>query len=94
MFKKVIEETHSKDLSEPPSKFTICIKASQMKIKVNVTKQKYRDMCQKVLQDIVHACCGDVHVGGGRGGTQDYDPLLKLYIGCLIMITENLNVQN
>ena len=34
-FKKVIEETHSKALSEPPPKFTICIKASQMKKEVN-----------------------------------------------------------
>ena len=31
IFKKVIEETHFKDLSEPPPKFTICIKVSQMK---------------------------------------------------------------
>ena len=38
IFKKVIEETHSKDLSEPPTKFTICIKALKMKIKVNGTK--------------------------------------------------------
>ena len=93
ILKKVIEETHSKDLSEPPPKFTICIKASQMEIKVNGTKQTYRDMYQ-VLQDVVHAYCGDVHIGGGRGGTQHYDPLLKLYIGCFIMITENLDVQN
>ena len=93
IFKKVIEETHYKDLSEPPPKFTICIKASQMKKKVNGTKQTYRDMCQ-VLQNIVYACCGNAHVGGGRAGAQHYDPLLKLFIGCLIMITENLDVQN
>ena len=28
IFKKVIQETHSKDLSEPPTTFIICIKAS------------------------------------------------------------------
>ena len=54
---------------------------------------KHRDMCH-VLQDILHACCGDAHVDGGRGGKQHYDPLLKLHIGCLVKITENLVVQN
>ena len=54
---------------------------------------KHIDMCQ-VLQNIVYACCGNTHVGVGRGGAQHYDPLLKLYVGCLIMITENLDVQN
>ena len=39
IFKKVIEETNFKALSEPPNKFIICIKASKQKIKVNVTKQ-------------------------------------------------------
>ena len=34
-------------------------------------------MCH-VLQDIVHACCGDLlNVGGGRGGAQHYDSLLN-----------------
>ena len=94
IFKKVIEETHFKDLSEPPPKFTICIKALQMTKKVNRTKQTYRDIIYQVLQNIVHACCGNVHIGGGRGGTQHYDPLLNLYIGCLVMITENLDIQN
>ena len=41
----MIEETHSKDLSEPQPKFTICIKASQMKKKVDGTKQTYKDIC-------------------------------------------------
>ena len=93
IFKKVIQETHSKDLRKRPPTFTICIKASKMKKKLNGTKQTYRDMNQ-VLQNIVYACCGDAHVGGGRAGAQHYDSLLKLYIGCLIMITENLDVQN
>ena len=63
-----------------------------MKIKVNKTKQTYRDMCH-VLQDIVHACYGDAHLGGRRGCAQHYDPLLKK-IGYLVIIPENLDVQN
>ena len=58
-----------------------------MKIKVNGTKQTYRDMYH-VLQDIVHACCGDVHEGCGRGSAHPYDPLLILYNGYLIIITK------
>ena len=50
-------------------------------------------MCH-VLQNIVHACCVDVHVDSERGGSQHYGPLLKLYIGCLMIITEKLNVKN
>ena len=51
-------------------------------------------MCQ-VLQNIVHVCCGNAHVGDGRGGSQhyNYDPLLKLYIGCLVLITEMFKIQ-
>ena len=47
-----------------------------------------------MLQNIVHACCGDAHVGGGRRDVQHCDPPLKSCIGCLVMITENLYVQN
>ena len=50
-------------------------------------------MCQ-VLQDIVHAYCGNTHVGGGEGSAQYYEQLLKLCISCLLMITENLDVKN
>ena len=64
-------------------KFTICIEASQIKIKVNGTKQIYRDICH-VLQDIVHECCGNVHVGGRRGGLQHYDQLLKIVLVVLL----------
>ena len=64
-----------------------------MKKKVNETKQTYRDMCH-VLQNIVHACFGNAHVGVGRGDLQHYDPLLNLYVCCLVMITKNLDVQN
>ena len=40
IFKKVIAETHSKDLDEPPPKFTIYIKVSQKKKKVHETFSK------------------------------------------------------
>ena len=81
------------DLSECPPKFYLCWKALQMKKKVNWTEQTYRDMCH-VFQYIIHACCGDAHVGAGRGGSQHYNSLLKLHIGCLVMITQTLDVQN
>ena len=93
IFKKLIEETHSKELSIPPSTFVICIKASRMKQKVSETRQTYKDM-NPMLRNIVHSCCGDAHVAGGRGNSQHYDPLLKLYVGCPVMITENLDVAN
>ena len=59
----MIEEKYFDDFMEPPTKLTICIKASYMKIIVNGTKQRYRDLCRVIL-DIVHAFCGDAHVGG------------------------------
>lgn len=93
IFKKLIEETHSKELSIPPPTFVICIKASRMKQKVSETRQTYKDM-NPMLRNIVHSCCGDAHVAGGRGNSQHYDPLLKLYVGCPVMITENLDVAN
>ena len=47
-----------------------------------------------VLQSIVHSGCGNVHVGGERGDSQHYDPLLKLYNDCLVMISEHRDVQS
>ena len=84
----------SKDLSEPQPKLTICIKVSQMNKKVNGTRQTYRDM-NRVLQNIVYSCNRDAHLGVGKRGSQHYDDLfLKLFITCLVMIIENLNIHN
>jgi hypothetical protein len=91
IFSKLLSKTHSKDFRITPPDFTVCIKASGMKIKKDGTKQTYVDM-KPVVKDMVHSCCCDAHVKGGRDYTQKFDPMLKLYVGCPVMITKNIDV--
>ena len=94
VFKKVVElSKHSKQFVDVKPKFTLCIKASEMKIKVADTKRTFKDMSH-LLQNLIYTCCGDAHIRGGRGNTQRFDPLLKLYVGCPVMISENIDVAN
>ena len=93
IFHKLLAETHSRDYSITPPDFTLCIRVSSMKIRKHGTKQTYIDMTQ-VVKNIVHSTCGDPHVKGGQRGTQMFDPMLKLYVGCPVMITENIDVEN
>jgi hypothetical protein len=62
-----------------------------MKIKKDCTKQTYVDM-KPVVIDVVHSSCCDAQVKGGREYTQHFDPILKLYVGCPVMITKNIDV--
>lgn len=46
---------------------------------------------EKRGEDIFHACCcnADVKVDG----TKMYDPMLKLHLGCPVMINDNIDVE-
>ena len=48
----------------------------------------------QLLQNLIYTCCGDAHIKGGRSNSQRFDPLLKLYVGCPVMISENIDVVN
>ena len=94
IFKKVLERTnHSRCFQHVRPKFTVCIKASDMKIKVDSTTRTYKEM-PEILQNLIYTCCSDAHIKGGRKASQRFDPLLKLYVGCSVMISENLDVVN
>ena len=87
VFKKVVElSKHSKQFVDVKPKFTLCIKASEMKIKVADTKRTFKDMSH-LLQNLIYTCCGDAHIRSGRCNTKRFDPLLKLYVGCPVMIS-------
>jgi hypothetical protein len=64
-----------------------------MRVKLPGKQKKYIDMVP-LVQDILHSTCCDAHVTGGRGDTQKHDPMLKLYVGCPVMLTENQDVKN
>ena len=93
IFKKVLQESkHSKQFRDEKPKFTVCIKASDMRIKNTETKRDYKRMPQ-LLQNLIYTCCRDAHKGG-RSNSQQFEPLLKLYVGCPVMISENVDVVN
>jgi hypothetical protein len=93
IFKGFIAETHSKNYSKPPPEHTICIMASDMKIKKDGTRKTYVEM-STFVKNIIYSSCGDAHVTYGQNGTVRIDPLLKLYVGRPVMLTENIDVEN
>ena len=55
IFKKVVElSKHSKQFVDVKTKFTLCIKASEMKIKVANTKRTFKDMSH-LLQSLIYS---------------------------------------
>jgi len=50
--------------------------------------------CNNATKDLIHSCCSDCHVTTKSSkGTTYVDPLLKLYVGRPIVITENISVE-
>ena len=58
IFKKVLQESkHSKQFRDEKPKFTVCIKASDMRIKNTETKRDYKRMPQ-LLQNLIYLLQG------------------------------------
>jgi hypothetical protein len=90
MFSRHLHNTHSTNPMDYPPLHTVCIMASK------ICWRKFGDVNTYVPmapfgKDILYATCGDAHVkrSGGRG----VDPMLKLYAGCPVMITDNIAVE-
>jgi hypothetical protein len=96
MFAAHLQETHSKDPSLVPPMHTICIMASDFSWWV--ASGEYTPM-SSFGRDIIYATCGDDHIRSGSGGSgkkigsKCVDPMLKLYAGCPVMVTENIDVK-
>jgi hypothetical protein len=67
--------------------------ASDMKIKKDGTRRTSVEM-STFVKNMVYSSCGDAHVTYGQSGTVRMDPLLKLYVGRPVMLTENIDVEN
>ena len=90
IFAKFVASTHSMNPDVDIPLHTICIKASNMSFKENAGKQyKKENGC---MSDIVYSSCSDGHVKN-KDGTR-YDPMLKLYEGRPLCISENIDVKN
>ena len=101
IFSKHLRETHSKDPSVPPPRHTICIKASDL----TWTGKGKKTPLNAIAKDIFHATCCEAHVFTGsvkkqKSGkltpnrTKMHSPLLKLYGGRPLMLTDNVDVEN
>ena len=83
-----VRQTHSRDPSDVPPNHTVIVLASNLKFKV--AGGRYEDM-PDLQRNILLTCCADADVCCGR---EEVDPMLKLYVGCPVMITENLDVEH
>ena len=80
---------HSKVIDGQIQLFTIYIKASKLEYKYKKHKESYKPFPDK--GDIFFGACSDNHVRDH--GCTLCNSLLKLFIGCPVMITENLSVE-
>ena len=101
IFAKHLTETHSKDPSVPPPQHTICIMATDLKW----TGGGKNEPLNAIAKDIFHATCSEADVFTGsvnmrKSGkktpnrTKMHSPMLKLYYGKPVMLTDNVDVEN
>ena len=93
MFRNYLKHHHPKEsrLQRELPEYTVCIMStiSQMQVGGKV----WHD-CSNATKDLIHSCCSDCHVTTKSSkGTTYVDPLLKLYVGRPIVITENISVE-
>ena len=85
LFRKHIEETHYRDLTQLPPSHTVIIKGNLVWKSNNTSLSK-----QKARQ--IYKYCGDAFCKNKQG--QRCDPYLCLYKGCRIMHNQNTDVGN
>ena len=90
IFSRHLHNTHSTNPTDYPPLHTVSIMASKICWKKFGETNAYVPMAP-FGKDILYAACADAHVkrNGGRG----VDPMLKLYAGCPVMITDNIDVE-
>ena len=94
VFARHLTDTHSTNPNVTPPKHTICIKASDLEWAKKVGQRNYEYVpLHKRMKDFFYATVGEGHVRD-TGGTKTYDPMLKLYYGCPVLINENISVEN
>ena len=90
IFFEHVKNTHFKNEQVPPPFHTICIRAGDLEWRKARTKREFYAFKQDA-KDIFHSCCSDAHV---KENGKCYDPMLKLYYGRPLCISENLDVSN
>jgi hypothetical protein len=90
IFAKFVAATHSKNADDDIPLHTICIKGSNMSFKEG-KGQQYKN-ANVHMSDVVYSSCGDGHIKNHDG--KRYDPMLKLYEGQPLCISENIDVKN
>ena len=90
IFVEHVRHTHSMNEFVTPPNHTICVRAGDLEWKKARTKREYYKFNQEA-KDIFYTCCSDAHV---KENGKCYDPMLKLYHGRPLCISENLDVSN
>ena len=91
IFAQHLKETHSRDPDVVPPTHTVCIKASNLQwVKTRGRNKEYVNF-NKRMADFFHATVCEAQC---KANTKSYDPMLKLYHGCPVMINKNLDVEN
>jgi hypothetical protein len=92
IFANHLKHTHSKEANVPPPRHTICVMASNMKLKKSGTYNTYYDMNER-CKDVIYEMCGEHFIQRTNGKHKNYDPLVKMYNG-RPMINQNEDVKN
>ena len=96
IFAKHIAATHHKTEHTAKPYHTVCVKMSNLMFqkpkKAGVNEKKKFENMNQAAQDVLFSTCGDAHCKEGK--SQLWDPMLKLYVGRPMMITENADVAN
>mmetsp|Transcript_45114 Transcript_45114/g.109778 ORF Transcript_45114/g.109778 Transcript_45114/m.109778 type:complete len:571 (+) Transcript_45114:3498-5210(+) len=85
IFAEHVKATHSTNQNLPAPAHTICIRAAKIKW------TKTGSALGEEAKDLLFAACSDAHC---KSQNKLYDPLLKLYHGRPVSITENFDVAN
>ena len=91
IFAKHLEQTHSKHPDVPLPLHTVCIKASNLKW---VKKGEQVKNFNAKMKDLFYATVCEAQCRTADRDQKLYDPMLKLYHGCPLMINSNFDVQN
>jgi hypothetical protein len=91
IFFKHLQKTHSMDPNILPKNHTICILASDLKWKKPMSVREYILM-NSYCCDVMYAAVGEAHVKDKEN--KYHAPMLKLYRGRPLMMTQNRDVKN
>ena len=89
IFLEHLKYTHNTEMNVMPPFHTIVVMASNLKL--HVSKRRCRNM-PELQKNILLTCCSDANVTSG--GSKRIDPMLKLCVGCPLIINDNINVEN